>query len=429
MGTEITLEVGGLTISYYKNGFGDDHGMLFQESDRKQIRSNQINYDYFDESGEDPSPWEMAFARSLGETAPRLELIGFTINRVRREYESKTEEWLEICRGMADEEAYCIPELMTFPEFCAFVKNFPIDTLDDTYILAYNHETHYGVQGRFRDDMRICRLPFYREHDISAYSERSYFGELLSFLTPYSFLTLLAQNSRNLELELIWQYGPLVENGWARECDFVSGARRIQTFLIATEGSSDALILEHALSILRPDVADFFRFIDMSAGHPFPGTGNLLKFAKGLVRIDVQNNVVFLFDNDAEGAFAYRQLQQLNMPPNMRAMKLPDLDCFKSFRTCGPEGESMSDINGRAAAIECYLDLRLSGRPPASVIWTNYREEENIYHGALEHKTSYMKKFMAQTSASISANGYDVTNIGYALDALIRECKEISQID
>jgi len=39
VGTEITLEVGGLTLDWCKNSRGLDHGMLFQAKDRKRIHS------------------------------------------------------------------------------------------------------------------------------------------------------------------------------------------------------------------------------------------------------------------------------------------------------------------------------------------------------------------------------------------------------
>lgn len=178
----------------------------------------------------------------------------------------------------------------------------------------------------------------------------------------------------------------------------------------------------HAFSILRPDVADFFRFIDMSDGHPFPGAGNLVKFAKGLVKIDVQNNLVFLFDNDAEGVYAYQQVQELTMPPNMSAMMLPCLEEFRAFHTRGPQGEFAADINGRAAAIECYLDLNLEGFPPASVVWTNYKKDLNVYHGSLEYKESYTKEFLKQTPGTVSMNGYRVDKLNVVLNALIKEC-------
>ncbi len=91
---------------------------------------------------------------------------------------------------------------------------------------------------------------------------------------------------------------------------FQPGVPRKARLLVATEGTSDARILKHALDLLQPDVADFFRFIDVDESHPFWGTGNLVRFAEGLVRIDVLNPVIFVLDNDAEGVDAYRRLQE-----------------------------------------------------------------------------------------------------------------------
>ncbi len=53
----------------------------------------------------------------------------------------------------------------------------------------------------------------------------SYFGSLIGILHPYSLLRVLAGNAENLGAEVVWQYGPLVEADWARESEFVSGAR------------------------------------------------------------------------------------------------------------------------------------------------------------------------------------------------------------
>ena len=113
-----------------------------------------------------------------------------------------------------------------------------------------------------------------------------------------------------------------------------------------------------------PDIEDFFRFIDVSERHPFSGTGSLVNFAEGLAKIDVQNQVVFLFDNDSEGWAAFEKVQGLTLPQNMSAMVLPDVEDFRAFPGIGPHGVLPSDINRRAAGIECYLDLRLEGRLP-----------------------------------------------------------------
>ena len=187
-------------------------------------------------------------------------------------------------------------------------------------------------------------------------------------------MRLLAEGNGNDNATVAWQYGPLVHAGWATEGEFVSGARRAETFLIATEGSSDVHILKYALALLRPGIADFFRFIDVSERHPFSGTGNLVKFAEGLVKIDVQNQIVFLFDNDAEGLDAHQRLSTLTLPPNMRRVMLPEMEAFRTFPTQGPEGIRESNINRRVAAIECYLDLGVGEYPTAKVLWTDYKK-------------------------------------------------------
>ncbi|MGY8681277.1 hypothetical protein Q2941_26320 [Bradyrhizobium sp. UFLA05-153] len=146
-----------------------------------------------------------------------------------------------------------------------------------------------------------------------------------------------------------------------------------------------------------------------------------MKFAEGLLRIDIQNKVLFLLDNDAEGVDAYRKLQELRLSSNMRAMRLPYLEEFRSVPARGPKGVSACDINGRAAAIECYLDLNLSGYPPAQVISSNYKRDIDAWQGALEHKESYMRHFLEQTSRGAPPEGYETSKLAKLLDALISE--------
>lgn len=79
--------------------------------------------------------------------------------------------------------------------------------------------------------------------------------------------------------------------------------------------------------------------------------------------MDVHNQTIFLYDNDAEGHSTYQRTTSLNLPSNMRVAILPDQDSFKTFSTTGPSGLGADDINRRAAATECYLDLTKAGLP------------------------------------------------------------------
>ena len=423
MGTSISLRVAGTDIDWTKNGPGENHGPLFQDNDLTRLRSEQLDYDRVDPNDPDLAREEIAFARQLSGLVLRLELLGFTLDQVEAEYSQATQEHAEETEALDEESERSSPRLMTFPEFCAFVSSHPIGELDDTFVGGMDGDATRRREGRFFGEGLMQRIPCDWDYG-SSYSERSYFASLMMFLHPYSILRVLAECPMNANAQVDWQFGPVVCSGWADESQFLAGPRRTQTFLIATEGSSDTHILEHALSLLRPGIKDFFRFIDMRDGYPFTGAGNLVKFAHGLAKIDVHNQVVFLLDNDAEGMLAYKKIQSLSLPPNMRATHLPPLDELRAILARGPEGVSPTDINGRAAAIECYLDFDAPGPPPPEIRWTNYKKELNAYQGALCHKQSFAKAFLKQNLASLS--NYDVTKISKVLDHIVAVCTDIA---
>jgi hypothetical protein len=438
--TPITLSVGDITLTYNTMHIGMDHGMLFQECDRKRLRRSTINYEFYEEHPElDLAGHEECFCRTLQSVVSRLELLGFTLDTARVEYERSVETDLENREELTAAAATLTtgdielldpsrrPAAMSFDEFLVFIRAHAVNDLSNEFNSDLSGEGRRAVRGRFVDDPDADRLPreeFY--NDIDGYSERSYFGGLIGFLSAYATLRVLAENPANLNLEVVWDHGAFVHAGWARMEQFVPGARRTQTYLIATEGSSDTHILKRALNLLRPDIEDFFKFIEMEGGHPFPGTGNLAKFAEGLVKIDVHNKVVFIFDNDAEGCEAHASLHRLEFPANMRAMVLPSLEELRSFPALGPEGVANADINGRAAAIECYLDLRLPNRKPAQVTWTNFKDKLKTWHGSLDFKTSYVTAFFGQTSQSIEDGSYDTGKLAKVLDALLQQCHQMA---
>jgi hypothetical protein len=424
LGTEIELTVGGISLDYSKNHMGSDHGFLFQEADRTRCRADGIDYDYYEaHPEEDLSLAEAAFMRPLKRVVPRLNLIGYTIDTARTEYEAVVGEAHE-----AESEYAPVPPkgFMSFDEFCEFCGRFTLDALDETYIEYEDPDRAPKSQGRFAimtEEMR--RIPGGPPE--MYWSERSFFGASVAILSPYSMLQVFGQSQRHAEAPVVWQYGPLVNAGWTDVSAFNGGARRDETILIATEGTSDARILRRVLDVLQPDVADFFRFIDVNERHHFWGTGALTKFAEGLVRIDVQNKVLFVLDNDAEGLEAYRRLGELNMPINMRAMVLPELECFMQFPTRGPEGVKLSDINRCAAGIECYLDLNLPTYPAAQVLWTNYKAGLDTWHGSLEHKDTYAQHFYKQADSGLISQNYDTTKLHAILNALLREAAMLSE--
>ena len=430
MGTSIELCLGNVSLSYSKNHMGIDYGFLFQDGDLTRRKSESINYEYYEYYEEHPEEKqeldeaEEVFARTLSRVLPRLNLLGFTLEAARSEYQALVAE--EISNDIDIDESK--KEYLTFEEFCDLACRYPLVDLKSDYIEYDTPDRDIISQGRFAADIDVFdRIPWSENSDLY-WSEASYLSERVCILSAESMLQVFALNAANAEIEVTWEFGPIVHAGWVQREAFRASALQKQKVLIATEGTSDARIIRRALDVLRPDVADFFNFVDVDERHPFWGTGNLVKFAEGLLRIEVLNQVLFVFDNDAEGVDAFRKLEKLNPPANMRAMLLPDLEEFREFATIGPEGVNISDINGRAAAIECYLDLRLDQYPPAQATWSNFKKDIDAWHGVLDFKESYSKHFYEQSDDLLRNGNYDVSKLLKLIDALIREAGLVTPV-
>jgi hypothetical protein len=148
------------------------------------------------------------------------------------------------------------------------------------------------------------------------------------------------------------------------------------------------------LQTLRPDVADFFYFVDMSENYPFTGEGNIIRFCQGLVKIRIQNRIMVILDNDAAGNRALRRLQKLDLPKNMRVILLPHLADFDAFPTVGPSGTSIESVNGKAVSVEMFLDLRYDNKDTPTVRWTSYDKTRRVYQGELVDKENYTYRFL-----------------------------------
>lgn len=429
MGTSIELCIGNVSLSYSKNFMGVDYGFLFQEGDLFRRRTDSVDYNFYEEHPteiEDLAEAEELFARTLSRILPRLEILGFTLEAARAEYQAVVAEAVEMASYLELEESKT--EYLTFEEYCNLASRYPLGDLENGYNEYETPDRDMLSQGRFAADIDVfMRIPMTDNSDLY-WSETSFLSARLCILSAESMLQVFALNAANTDVEVTWEFGPIVHAGWVQREAFKPGVRQNQKILIATEGASDARIIQRSLDFLRPDVADFFNFVDVDERHHFWGTGNLVKFAEGLLRIDVLNQVLFVFDNDAEGADAFLKLEKLKLPANMRAMLLPDLEEFRGFATRGPEGVSVSDINGRAAAIECYLDLRLDQYPAPQITWSNFKKDIDAWHGVLDFKESYSKHFYDQPNDLLRNGNYDVSKLLKLIDALIQQAGLVSPV-
>lgn len=400
MRSMIHLGLGRLEVDWGKNSFFADHGTLFQDTDIKPVPSY-----YACDDGTDGEPiirMNKGFGKPLRQILARLNLLGHTLRAVKHDYDR-----LHRLHKLDK-------EVLPFDHLRQALAQVHVNEVSADYSNDYDPGEFASreIQKRL-----ALHLPGFRKYDSEA-------GLLLENLGANSVLRLLAENPENLNLDVTWDITPLIESGWAKQDEFRAELPPEKCFLVVTEGSSDAKIIKKALQLFRPYISDFFRFVDMEEGYPFSGTGNLHKFTQGLISIAVQNNTVIVYDNDAEGIAKMQTTKKLSIPPNMRVMKLPDMSEFSNFKTIGPTGTEQTDINGRAAAIECFLDLNRDGLTEPIVRWTAFNKDLDLYHGELQQKAEYMKDFLNLRTPSAS---YKSNKIESLIDALVMECVSIAE--
>ncbi|WP_166308783.1 HEPN/Toprim-associated domain-containing protein [Bradyrhizobium sp. 2S1] len=396
MGSMISLAVGRLEIDWGKNNGFVDHSALFQTSDIAAVPYYYAGDEIEGRNGE--PAWEVitemkdGLSKPLAQVIDRINLLGHT-------------------------RVVCEKEFAALAEFSGFdAASFTFDDLRealstlDVTALSPNYGEGGEDFGKFFRREILPRLNLKQGGPDPM--GLSGIAQGMENLTSYTILHLLADNPAAQTLNVQWAFNDVEDGGWANRDDFVRPLDQRHRFLLVTEGSSDAAILRKAFALLKPHIADFFDFVDMEEGYPFSGTGNVFRFIQGLISIRVMNSVVVIYDNDAEGRANYERTLGLNIPDNLAVLKLPDRPEFVRFPTQGPNGEGEADINGRAVAIECFLDLPGDAR----VRWSSYVSKVDAYQGELIDKERYAREFIKQRGR---AKGYDYSKIEAVLDYII----------
>jgi len=400
MGSLVHLALGPFEVDWGKYNISRLHGEIYQPGDVTVISGIHVDNEGALHPEERPGA-----SRLLSTVLPRLELLGYTLDAARAEF-----------TAIADaSESLGYGELVwSFEDLALALATLDVEAAAEDYHTDHDWDDFFSIELFDR-----LNLPVRAGDDPPA---RRTLGKFVENLHPFVILRLLAENPANLSRPVTWHYQEMIDEGWIQQESISSSIGSVRRFLIVTEGSSDAHIIRKAFEILRPEIADFFYFVDMEEGYPFTGTGNLYRFSQGLVAIGIENRVIVLYDNDLEGSLRFRDTSALNLPSNMRVTQLPELSELTQFRTVGPNGEAMADINGHAAAIECYLDLAFGqagrDREPA-VRWTAYNEGAEAYQGALEFKEKYAKRFLNLRRRDPE---YDFSKIEAVLTHIVEIC-------
>ena len=123
-----------------------------------------------------------------------------------------------------------------------------------------------------------------------------------------------------------------------------------------TEGRSDSRILARSLKLLIPEFAHYFTFMDFEGARVAGGAEASIGIVKAFAGAGISNRIVAIFDNDTAAAAALKQLRYVDLPANMVAVRMPEIEFLRDYPTIGPTG---ADENGRqrriAGSIQLYL--------------------------------------------------------------------------
>jgi hypothetical protein len=179
--------------------------------------------------------------------------------------------------------------------------------------------------------------------------------------------------------------------------------------IVLTEGRTDKQVLEPALGLLYPHLADLIRFMDY-AERPEGGAGALVRTVRAFAAAGVANRVVALFDNDTAASEALRKFDTNKLPANIRVLHYPRLEVAADYPTLGPPsadaptgGLGRADVNGLAGSIELYLGRDVLAEPDGTlrpVQWGSYSTGVRQYQGEVIGKDKVHEAYRAKVEAA-----------------------------
>lgn len=399
MGTYTDLSVAGYPLVNSKSAVVPEAMTVFRESDKRVLdrRLGERNpLVWGDACADEADEIETATMYVCGTEAviARLEIMGFTINRARRDFESGRQAEL----AMYQEWAKADTDLSWFSEKVELIEGLSFDA----YLGALREVLSEGLRPRPFDDCEKPGLSAAVRYILDD-NDDYLFG---FFASDIRCLIRAACEVAPKPSDVIQDITDLVNGGYyeleAPVCQqsidsltlgHIENANRI----VLTEGSTDAQVLEASLKLLYPNLFSYYSFLDFDTARAPGGAGQLASLVKGFAAAGIGNRIIAIFDNDSAARDARRSLTQLRLPSNIAVLSYPDIEFLRSYPTLGPSGSTNLDVNGLAASIELYFGSDVLRRPDgtlAPVQWKGYVEPVESYQGEVLGKTQLQQAFL-----------------------------------
>jgi hypothetical protein len=393
MGSYTDLSIDGYPILETKSYVIPEVMTLFQESDkrvatRKVSERNELVWGKVSPD-EDHDEVAITYNCHVGKVIDRLDVMGFTMRRARKEFEDarisevgKYTDWA----GDGDDDWWG-DELDYFTNLTF-----------DRYTEALRTVLTQSIRSQSFGQMDPALDPIVKR--IVGDNEDHAFGFLGADFRSFIRLAceLVPKNS-----QLVQDITEVVHAGYYGEGEPVcanstraltAGHPENSPRIILTEGSTDVEILREALALLYPHLFGYYTFLDFASSRPQGGAGSLVTTVKAFAAAGISNRIIAVFDNDTAAFDARRSLASIHLPPNIAVCNYPDLNSLEAYPTLGPGGLALLNVNGLAASIELYLGKDvLADDKDFPVQWKGYVESLGKYQGEVMHKARLQERF------------------------------------
>jgi HEPN/Toprim N-terminal domain 1 len=354
------------------------------------------------------------YVSTAGKIIDRLNVMGFTLDRVHKEFDSFRLSRIEELASW-DDEAGIFTDQREFLEGLSFAS----------YTDGLRHVIESGLLPyRDRKKKRISPVVKYILDENEDYDLGFFGSDVRSLLR-------LGGHVVDIDSEVVQDITEVVSAGYYQQDEPVcSNAVRALTSaypensirIVLAEGSTDIEIIRESLALLYPHLSEYYSFFDFDASRSQGGAGHLVSIVKAFAAAGVANRVIALFDNDTAAREARRALDAISMPPNIAVLAYPPLEKLRSYPTIGPTGLTLLDVNGLAASIELYLghDVLASNAGPTPIQWRGYSEAVGAYHGEVMHKAHLHVTFLRKVQRCKSGTTTIETSDWSGLDAILK---------
>lgn len=398
MGTYTDLTVAGYPLISSKSAVVPEAMTIFCETDRRVFtrrvsERNALVWGEPEDINDEETETVIEYSCETVKVIDRLNVMGFTLRRVREEFDSGRKAELEKYTSWAEEET----DSKWFAEDWIFLKGLTFAA----YVTAFAKVIADGLKPLPFDNHKNEGLDPVIKYILGENDEC-----LFGFLgTDIRLLLRLACDVVPANTRVVQDITELVHSGYYGEeepvCDnatraLVAGHPENSPRIILTEGSTDAAILKAALGLLYPHLSAYYSFLDFDSSRSPGGAGHLVSLVKAFSAAGITNRIVALFDNDTTAREATRALETISLPPNIAVRHYPDLELLRIYPTLGPGGLASLDVNGLAGSIELYLgeDVLREGQDTLTPVqWKGYSETLKQYQGEVMRKTKLHAMF------------------------------------